>query len=187
MHSELDMDDKYKGYTQSIQLLRDSYFRLCEAYMNDAITAADYDIQMRRYQQYMIALLSIESLTRTVKAPQIILTNDKSTGKTITTSITSTTTRNENIASTVKSLVEKVLDSDYYGQLCWSLFTKPQFHTEKNQTSPQIIDACTEFFKIKNENLRAGTSKNNVMMSVKSIPSMMKTRPRRSVIEVKQK
>jgi hypothetical protein len=36
--------------TQSIQLLRDGLYRLCEGYMNGSLTAAQYDILMRRYQ-----------------------------------------------------------------------------------------------------------------------------------------
>jgi hypothetical protein len=37
--------------TQSIQLLRDGLYRLCEGYMNGSLTAAQYDILMRRYQK----------------------------------------------------------------------------------------------------------------------------------------
>src|SRR5262245_65112002 len=54
--------------TQSIQLLRDGFYRGCEAYMNGALTAADYAFVVRRYQKYMIALLAIEQLTGTVQA-----------------------------------------------------------------------------------------------------------------------
>ncbi|MCB1864005.1 MAG: hypothetical protein KDG50_01125 [Chromatiales bacterium] len=57
--------------TQSIQLLRDSLYRLCEGYMSGALDTGKYDILMRRYQKYMVALLAIEQLTGTVKTPTI--------------------------------------------------------------------------------------------------------------------
>ena len=59
--------------TQSIQLLRDSMFRLCESYMNGAIGATHYDLLARRYQKNMVALLAIEQLTGTVKVAPITI------------------------------------------------------------------------------------------------------------------
>ncbi|WPN63498.1 hypothetical protein QMK47_00410 [Pseudomonas sp. P9_35] len=60
--------------TQSIQLLRDFGYRLCESYMSGAISAAQYDLLMRRFQKNTVALLAIEQLTGTVKASPIALT-----------------------------------------------------------------------------------------------------------------
>lgn len=54
--------------TQSIQLLRDSYFRLCEAYQNGGIDPVEYGISMRRIQNTMIAVLAVEQLTGTTVA-----------------------------------------------------------------------------------------------------------------------
>lgn len=59
--------------TQSIQLLRDSLYRLCEGYMNGAITQERFDLLARRYQKNMVALLAIEQLTGTVKAPPVTI------------------------------------------------------------------------------------------------------------------
>lgn len=59
--------------TQSIQLLRDSMFRICEAHMNGAITAGQYDILARRYQKHTVALLAIEQLTGAIKVPPITI------------------------------------------------------------------------------------------------------------------
>lgn len=61
--------------TQSIQLLRDSLYRLCEGYMSGALQKSQYDILMRRYQKYMVALLGIEQLTGTVRAPTVTITS----------------------------------------------------------------------------------------------------------------
>jgi hypothetical protein len=54
--------------TQSIQLLRDAGYRICEAYASGAITEADYSTLLRRYQTVLIGVLAIEQLTGTVKA-----------------------------------------------------------------------------------------------------------------------
>ena len=54
--------------TQTIQLLRDAYFRLCEAFMNDGIDAVAYDVLQRRFQSQIVALLAVEQLTGAVVA-----------------------------------------------------------------------------------------------------------------------
>jgi translation initiation factor 1 (eIF-1/SUI1) len=59
--------------TQTIQLLRDGMYRACEAYMNGAITSADYSKEQRRYQIIMGGLLAIEQLTGVVTPKQVIL------------------------------------------------------------------------------------------------------------------
>jgi len=59
--------------TQSIQLLRDSMYRTCEAYMNGAINQAQYDLLARRYQKHTVALLAIEQLTGAIKSPPITI------------------------------------------------------------------------------------------------------------------
>lgn len=59
--------------TQTIQLLRDGMFRLCEGYMSGALSSADFAWLSRRYQRNMVALLSIEQLTRVVQAPAAAL------------------------------------------------------------------------------------------------------------------
>jgi hypothetical protein len=55
--------------TQSIQLLRDSLYRLCEGYANGALDKPQYSTLMRRYQKYMVALLGIEQLTGSLRTP----------------------------------------------------------------------------------------------------------------------
>ena len=59
--------------TQSIQLLRDSLYRICEGHMNGALDELQYDILMRRYQKYMVALLAIEQLTGTIRSPTVTI------------------------------------------------------------------------------------------------------------------
>ncbi|MBL0727162.1 hypothetical protein [Piscinibacter sp. HJYY11] len=61
--------------TQSIQLLRDAMYRLCEGYAGGAISPPDYAAMQRRYQSTMMGLIAIEQLTRPVVAGQALLTN----------------------------------------------------------------------------------------------------------------
>lgn len=52
--------------TQSIQLLRDALYRVCEGYFSKAINSANFVDLHERYQDNMIAILAIEQLTGTV-------------------------------------------------------------------------------------------------------------------------
>lgn len=66
--------------TQSIQLMRDAMYRLCEGRMSGALTDASFETLHRRLQSSMVAILAIEQLTGAVKAKQIILGAAASTG-----------------------------------------------------------------------------------------------------------
>lgn len=59
--------------TQSIQLLRDSSYRICEAYANNAIDGQDLAALTRRAQSAMMGLIAIEQLTGPVVAQQVAL------------------------------------------------------------------------------------------------------------------
>ncbi len=59
--------------TQSIQLLRDGMYRLCEGYMGGAISDVEFQLNQRRYQNIMVGLLAIEQLTGVVRPPQVVL------------------------------------------------------------------------------------------------------------------
>ncbi len=56
--------------TQSIQLLRDSYYRLCEAFLSDGIDSIAFDVMQRRFQNHIIAILAVEQLTGVVRGGQ---------------------------------------------------------------------------------------------------------------------
>ena len=49
--------------TQTIQLLRDGMYRLCEAFMNRAMDKSTFGSLQKRYQHTMMGLLAIEQLT----------------------------------------------------------------------------------------------------------------------------
>ena len=59
--------------TQTIQLLRDGYYRVCEAYMNGAIDIAEYRGILHQIDMFMIALVAIEAVGGVVAAPAIAL------------------------------------------------------------------------------------------------------------------
>jgi hypothetical protein len=58
--------------TQTIQTLRDGFYRVCEAYMN-GLDETQYSIMLRRYQANMIALLAIEQLTGAVRGSDALV------------------------------------------------------------------------------------------------------------------
>jgi len=66
--------------TQSITILRDSMFRVCESYMNRAINEHQVDVLHRRFQSVMVALLSIEQLTGPLATSQLTLSSVSKTG-----------------------------------------------------------------------------------------------------------
>jgi len=61
--------------TQTIQILRDAMYRLCEGYASGALDNIGFTRMQRRYQHIMLALLAIEQLTGPVVAQQMALTS----------------------------------------------------------------------------------------------------------------
>jgi hypothetical protein len=66
--------------TQSIQLLRDNYYRLCEAYVSGTIGPLAYHVMLQRLQANTIGYLAIEQLTDALGKTQINPTNLSVTG-----------------------------------------------------------------------------------------------------------
>ena len=65
--------------TQTIQTLRDGFYRVCEAYMN-GLSDEQYSIMLRRFQTNMIALLAIEQLTGSVKGGDAVVSASAGSG-----------------------------------------------------------------------------------------------------------
>jgi hypothetical protein len=59
--------------TPTIQSLRDASYRLCESYLNNAISGAEYGWQLRRFQRNMVVLAAVEQLTGTIRAPSVTI------------------------------------------------------------------------------------------------------------------
>lgn len=66
--------------TQTIQLLRDAFYRLCEAHISGAIGKGQYARQQDRFRRGMVTLLAIEQLTGAVRAPSVIVTSSGQAG-----------------------------------------------------------------------------------------------------------
>jgi hypothetical protein len=66
--------------TQTIQLLRDAMYRLCEGYASGALNDVSFARLQRRYQHVMLSLLAIEQLTGPVVAQQAALSGSASAG-----------------------------------------------------------------------------------------------------------
>ncbi len=66
--------------TQTITMLRDAMYRLCEGYASGALNGNGFMRLQRRYQHTMLALLAIEQLTGPVVAHQAALTGSSSAG-----------------------------------------------------------------------------------------------------------
>lgn len=60
--------------TQTIQSLRDGYYRICEARMN-GMPQVQYSMMLRRFQSNMIALLAIEQLTGAIKGSEAVVSS----------------------------------------------------------------------------------------------------------------
>lgn len=59
--------------TQTINLLRESFYRTCERYLSGAITKESFIVQSGRDARAMVAVLAIEQLTGAVKRPATII------------------------------------------------------------------------------------------------------------------
>jgi hypothetical protein len=66
--------------TQSIQLMRDAMYRLCEGYMSGALDAGSFETLHRRFQSSMVAIVAIEQLTGVARAPAVVLGGDALVG-----------------------------------------------------------------------------------------------------------
>jgi hypothetical protein len=66
--------------TQSIQLLRDSMFRVCESYQNNELSPFMVQLLHQRFQTTMVSVLAIEQLTGAVRAPGVVLGGSSSVG-----------------------------------------------------------------------------------------------------------
>lgn len=53
-------------------------YRLCEGFLSGALDQAQYEILMRRYQKFMVALLGIEQLTGVVRVPTVTINTEGS-------------------------------------------------------------------------------------------------------------
>ena len=66
--------------TQTITVLRDMMYRLCERYLNEGINSEALTIQAARDQRLIASILAIEQLTGAVQPRMVHVTTDVSEG-----------------------------------------------------------------------------------------------------------
>ncbi|MCI5135993.1 MAG: hypothetical protein D3920_13190 [Candidatus Electrothrix sp. AW2] len=144
--------------TQSIQLLRDSLYRLCEGYMSGALDKEEYNLLTRRYQRYMVGLLAVEQLTGALRSPAVVINTDgeaKVDGETVSTegktsaekiTVTSQQTGDINavVAKVVKEIVMQVVKTDDTGSLCFSYLKSSNSHDDP------VAIFCKDVFSSRN-------------------------------------
>lgn len=147
--------------TPVIQLLRDSLFRSCEAYMNGLLDDEDYTDILAFFDVYSATLLGIESLTHISRPPVIVqtsadskITNNEESGENKTdlgakgnntppSNITVTGQRSDKVAEKVSEILK-----DYYkikAKLFLLLEAKKLYDTKKLSTGEyiQILSTAT--------------------------------------------
>lgn len=66
--------------TQSIQLMRDHMYRVCELYQSGQVSPTQAMLLHRRFQSNMVSILAIEQLTGAMRAPAIVLSGSAASG-----------------------------------------------------------------------------------------------------------
>jgi hypothetical protein len=87
--------------TQSIQLMRDHMYRVCEGYLSGAVSGITFQLMHRRFQTTVVGILAIEQLTGAIRAPSIVLGGSAQVGN--AEAVAQLTTLRE---STAKSVTE---------------------------------------------------------------------------------
>lgn len=87
--------------TQSIQLMRDHMYRVCEGYLSGAVSGITFQLMHRRFQTTVVGILAIEQLTGAMRAPTIVLGGSAQVGN--AEAVTQLTALRE---STAKSVTE---------------------------------------------------------------------------------
>lgn len=110
--------------TQSIQLLRDQLYSICQAYANEGLSSYSYQTLLAKNQQNTIALMAIEQLTGVIKSPNVKIT-----------------TRAESYASGLVNKQNKVTEMEA------ELADQEDKKSEKSQELKKTIDALKKDLK----------------------------------------
>lgn len=94
--------------TQSIQLMRDHMYRVCEAYLSAAIDEFTYRLLHRRFQTTMVGILAIEQLTGAMRPPAVVLAGSAALGN--AEAVTQLTAARETQAALIKE-AEQIVET----------------------------------------------------------------------------
>lgn len=119
--------------TQSIQLMRDALYRLCEAINNGAISQTDMAMLLHRSQDLTAVVVAVEQLTGTVVVPPVVITpklNESTTDSEVTASQIPVIVQQkidpisvQKVSNAVKSMVDQVLKKEYIIQHCMTVLS----------------------------------------------------------------
>lgn len=98
--------------TQSIQLLRDLNYRICEAYSNDALKSGEAATLLRRGQSTMMGLIAIEQLTGPVVAAQVALSSSGSSGTGLAEASSDLSSAQTAVTNNKKSYLDAIKNQD---------------------------------------------------------------------------
>lgn len=132
--------------TQSIQLLRDAFYRVCESYANGGIDDFEYGVLQRRFQANMMAILAIEQLSGTVTGPGVVVNADGSASTEAANAQTSSSGAGQSfppgiphpattqaLADAVEEITTTALNRDYTPQLCFEFL---RLYAERKPSHP---------------------------------------------------
>ena len=100
--------------TQSITLMRDAFYRICEAYNNNKLEKWEVAASLARSLDLTAVLLAIEQLTATVKKGKNVGRTDRSDSGPVLT---------DKIAKSVEAMVIRTLRKNYTTEKCFSYFS----------------------------------------------------------------
>ncbi len=130
--------------TQTIQLLRDGLYRACEAYMNGVIEGDEYRKIISAYDEVLITLMAVESLTQQIRTPPPAIgtqsgttpeaegTGTASDGTPPGAAAITTTPPSDQIAKQVHAIVR-----DYY---CFQVGMKELFYKQLGPVNQRVVD-----------------------------------------------
>lgn len=149
--------------TQSIQLLRDGWYRICEGHMNGSIDTDQYELLARRFQRYTVAILAIEQITGAVKsapAPVIL-----------------TSTANAQISRDIRKLMDDL--KSYQGDLAIAQKAKAEEEEkdEADQNKEKIQDLESEITMLESviEDIKKAITESQGLMAASSAAGSAKT------------
>ncbi|MCU4582862.1 hypothetical protein KTJ32_17850 [Acinetobacter gyllenbergii] len=123
--------------TPSIQLLRDYSYRLCEAYLSNAISTKSYESLLKRYQKNIVTLYTIEQLTIPFNVPTVALVSQSSAQT--DSLLIELQMKRKTLNDEIKNLDQKILDENTKGE-SKDQNTINQLKSSKEQKSIELIE-----------------------------------------------
>lgn len=163
--------------TQSIQLLRDSMYRNCEALQNGAIDSFEFGIMQRRFQTNLIAILAVEQLTGAVRGPAAATGAQtevqQGDGPTVTTNVDASATTpgisagdRAAVAQAVQHITETAMAQDYSWQMCFEVL---RLH---NHGTDDLRDYCRAYMNADFAWREATRDNINALLSLATNPDL---------------